>query len=209
MLSAVIITCPAPQKAHLGVTGTLVWIQPSQLISSCLHSKAAQPSGVCGAVQGCEDAAKIQEFVACEEPAEAGSLPMVTLLATGQALAALSLSATLQQVFLWWNCGDGKCLSQCFISDLSRGMAIRSCWAHRESCSHGGESSCHCRVQSVTSRHLLAFSLPLLLLVSFPYSFLLVSFSLSLCFSTPAAAPGTICWGFLYLTGSFGTWKDP
>lgn len=209
MLSAVIITCPAPQKAHLGVTGLDPAIPAHQLLFAQQSCPALWGLWGCGAVQGCEDAAKIQEFVACQAPAEAVSLPMVTLLATGQALAALSLSATLQQVFLWWNCGDGKCISQCFISDLSRGMAIRSCWTHRESCSHGGESSCHSRVQSVTSRHLLAFSLPLLLPVSFPYSFLLVSFSLSLCFSTPGAASGTICWGFLYLTGSSGTWKDP
>lgn len=69
MLSALIITRPASQKTHLEVTGSLVWIQPSQLVSSCFHSKAAQLSEVCGDVEMCravrqQAPLKIQEFVA-------------------------------------------------------------------------------------------------------------------------------------------------
>lgn len=85
MLSALIITCPAPQKAHLGITGSLVWIQPSQLVSSSFHSKAAQLSKVGGDVEMCravrmlaswqQAPLKIQEFVTGQVSAQAVSLP--------------------------------------------------------------------------------------------------------------------------------------
>lgn len=100
MLSAVITTCPAPQKAHLGVSGLDPAIPAHQLLFAQQSCPALWGLWGCGAVQGCEDAAKIQEFVACQVPAEAVSLPMVTLLATGQTGSFVPFSHTPAGVFV-------------------------------------------------------------------------------------------------------------